>query len=225
MNPHEFCSEHDEFPELFTVLECLPPANLDRSEAIFAQTRIVLTRRRWFRRVRLVATLTGCYLVGVCSGWVLKPAPVELSGVQETEGQTQVVQVKQLAVSPDSRKSSVKPGVTQAISSAGDKTKSPSPSNAIIQDEAVSIKKGKPVNSDVAGTPPRTSPFESLRRAGDRQLLERGDFRRAIEFYQRALSHASEDELRVEIHRDSWLLISLKQSHIEELKHVRKPPV
>jgi hypothetical protein len=61
--------------------------------------------------------------------------------------------------------------------------------------------------------------FEKLRRAGDRQLNERGNLQGAIGCYRRALDFASDNDLQIASDRDSWLLISLKQARLETRKH------
>jgi hypothetical protein len=64
--------------------------------------------------------------------------------------------------------------------------------------------------------------FEKLRRAGDRQLNDRGNLQGAIGCYRRALDSASDDDLQIVPERDSWLLIPLKEARLEIRKHVHK---
>jgi hypothetical protein len=64
--------------------------------------------------------------------------------------------------------------------------------------------------------------YEKLRRAGDRQLNQRGNLQGAIGCYRRALDFASEDDLQIVPERDSWLLIPLKEARLETRKHVHK---
>lgn len=64
--------------------------------------------------------------------------------------------------------------------------------------------------------------FEKLRRAGDRQLNERGNLQAAMRCYRRALEYASDDDLQIVPDRDTWLLIPLKEARMETRKHVRK---
>lgn len=209
MEPQQPQNQFDDFEEIFADLDSLPPSRPELADSIFSQTRGVLSRRRWFRRSRLVVAFVACYIVGICSGWVLKPeAAPQFAG--EPDARKEAASPDRAIVLPDpvspkvDRKSTpmvhVEPKVTKALDKA-------------VADAKPPVKR------------PATSPFESLRRAGDRQLFERGNIRSAMDYYRRALIHATEHELQVQIDRDSWLLISLKQSRLEELKNVRQKRV
>lgn len=198
MNPQHEPHESDSFQEVFRELETLPTTRSDLAEQIFAQTRGVLSRRRWLGRVRIVVVCLSCYAVGMGSGWLLKPgAPPQMA-----EEPINVVLPKHIISLP---------GNKARVATAGARgTTTTQPPTLPVQD---------------AVPTPRRSYFESYRLVGDRLLFEQGNIRVAADCYRRALTRATEQELQVAIDRDSWLLISLKQSRLEELKHVRQKRV
>jgi hypothetical protein len=65
---------------------------------------------------------------------------------------------------------------------------------------------------DVQLAAARQTPYDRLRRAGDRQLEEDGDIPAAMRTYQRALQVASADQRSVAPDQDSWLLMAIKNS-------------
>lgn len=192
-DPHE----SDAFQEVFRELETLPETRPDLTEQIFAQTRGVLSHRRWLGRARIVVACLVCYAVGMGSGWLLKPGAQQIA-----EEQIKVAPPEEIKTPPSND--------TQIA-------KAESPGTTTTQQQT------SPTHR--AARAPRRSYFESYRLAGDRQLFEQGNIRVAADCYRRALSRATEQELQVAIDRDSWLLISLKQSRLEELKHVRQKRV
>lgn len=197
--------EGDSFKQLIQDLDRLPAVRPDLAEAIFAQTRGVLTQRRWIRRGRMVLVCLMFYAVGVGSGWLLRPAAPQ---VGDQHGPPAVQRITESPL-PAKRH----PGRLQRDAKTPTASVTESPP-AATQPPAQTIAKS------LGG-----SSFEVFRRAGDRQLFERGNIRGAMDCYRRALTHASEHQLRVEVDRDSWLLMSLKQSRMEERKHVRQKRV
>lgn len=188
--------ESDVFQEVFRELDTLPETRPDLAEQIFARTRGVLSQRRWLGRARIVAACMVCYAVGMGSGWLLKPGAPQIAG-------------KLIKVVPPER-------VETRTADDRHVAKAESPGTTTTQ---------QPTSAHRTVAAPRRSYFESYRLAGDRQLFELGNIRVAADCYRRALSRATEQELQVAIDRDSWLLISLKQSRMEELKHVRQKRV
>jgi hypothetical protein len=85
------------------------------------------------------------------------------------------------------------------------------------QDEPAALTDSRPLvrpeddqNIDVRAA--RLSPYERLRRTGDRQLQERDDMVAAARSYTKALQLASADQRSLDPDRDTWLLMALKQS-------------
>lgn len=64
----------------------------------------------------------------------------------------------------------------------------------------------------------RLSPYERLMRAGDLQFYRRGDLAAAARFYGQAIRLASPDQLMI-TNLDNWLLMTLKQSRLNEVRH------
>jgi hypothetical protein len=77
----------------------------------------------------------------------------------------------------------------------------------------------KPENQVADDEPRAKNRFEFFRAAGDHQLLARGDMRAAVRLYARALELASPEELAISAESDNWLLMSLKQSRLEEIRN------
>ncbi|MDB5389596.1 MAG: hypothetical protein JWM11_5242 [Planctomycetaceae bacterium] len=200
--------EHDSFEEMFQAVHRLPNVPTDLSETIFLQTCGVLSRRRWYRRGLMVAGCAACYAIGILSGWILKP-----DGVRQLAGEQKPLQIRQMIGSVDEATSKMSSNVVVA---AGQNA------SPVATIEATKVNRERSGNSKSLSVRPVSSQFESFRRAGDRQLFERGNIRGAMECYRRALAHATVSELHVEYDRDSWLLMSLKQSRLEERKHVRQ---
>ncbi len=188
-----FHEENDSLSELL-IGGTLPPADPLRREAIFARTRGVLRRRRLVRRGILIATLASCYVVGVASAlnWQSLHRQHEIAVRPD--------HVHENSITTPPPRESIPPSEPQPVHSSADAH------NPIAQSQP----------SETLTT------FEKLRRAGDRQLNERGNLKGAILCYQRALDFASDDEWRIVPDRDSWLLISLKETHLEERKHGHK---
>lgn len=67
---------------------------------------------------------------------------------------------------------------------------------------------------------PTQSSFRFFRAAGDYQLLQRGNLQAAIRLYAQALELASPSDLAISAGSDSWLLMSLKQSRLQDVPHV-----
>jgi hypothetical protein len=70
----------------------------------------------------------------------------------------------------------------------------------------------------------KISRYEAVRRAADRNLLERDDLPSAIRGYKRALDLASAEERAISPVQDSWLLMALKDAREKERKHVYAIP-
>lgn len=219
MYPTDEPSNQDSFEQYFEELHKLPVARPDLAESIFAQTRGVLTRRRWFRRVRVAAICVSCYVVGVASGWVLKPADVPQIAGHIVEAPVVTV----VGVDRHEKRAISQPTAIASASAVEQVSPSSNPAGvASVEKPAIpDDRKLGTAGPKQAAVRPASSQFENFRRAGDRQLFERGNVENAIECYRRALTHATDRELDIEVDRDSWLLMSLKQSRMEGRKHVR----
>lgn len=197
--------EHDPLRELLGRID-LPSEDPSRREAIFAGTRGVLRTRRIVRRAYWGMGFVGCYLLGAFSviGWqavnsergvVIRSEPVAEQAQERTP--TQELEPASDVVADPVSESSMEAGPLTATEAGPPQIETPQPTEVLTT-------------------------FEKLRRAGDRQLNERGNLRGAILCYRRALEFAVDEELAVVPDRDSWLLISLKESHSQERKHVHK---
>jgi hypothetical protein len=70
----------------------------------------------------------------------------------------------------------------------------------------------RPEDDQVALGSVRLTPYDRLRRTGDRQLEQYLDIPRATRSYERALQIASVDQRRIAPESDTWLLMALKHS-------------
>jgi len=179
--------EHDPLVDLLSSVT-LPPADHDRREAIFNQTRGVLWRRRFVRRSAWVAALATCYVVGALS--VLAWQSTQRNPFDAPQAGTNEKRAVDLPKQP---------------------TPAPEPTAESDNPE-----------QEVTPVAPALTTFEKLRRAGDRQLNQRGNLQGAIGCYRRALDVASDAELQIVPERDSWLLIPLKEARLEIRKHAHK---
>lgn len=171
----------------------LAPADNTRREEIFARTRGVLQRRRVMRRAARVAALATCYMIGALS----------VLGWQAIRHQSQ----------PTERQTVADAGPRGTTEKASETPSAPSQTPP-TEEMAKTVTPSIPAES--------LTTFEKLRRAGDRQLNEKGNLQGAIGCYRRALDFASDDELRIVPERDSWLLIPLKEVRLETRKHAQK---
>lgn len=189
-------SPPEEFDPLSELLsgDVLPPADPLRREALFAETRGVLRQRRLWQRGLWGATLVGMYVVGVLSvlAWEAARPLDRLAG--QPEG---VREIQSAAPTDEPNPAPLRPEPTRSADERGQ-----------------AVARSEPEAS--------LSTFEKLRRAGDRQLNERGNLQGAIGCYRRALDVASDDDLQIVPERDSWLLIPLKEARLETRKHVRR---
>jgi hypothetical protein len=62
----------------------------------------------------------------------------------------------------------------------------------------------------------RRAGFEDIRRVSDRYLHEKGDVALALRYYRRALDSASTEQRAISVEEDSWLLMALNTSQMEE---------
>ena len=197
---------HDELDPLADLLSnvSLPPPDPVLREAIFAQTRGVLRRRRWVRRGTWAAAFAACYAIGVLSGLAWQPARAN----------------NQLAVEPREEVETDRPASAEKSGLAPDS----SPALPEPPRQEPTYSQDVPQNNIAQSEPsdPSLTTFEKLRRAGDRQLNGRGNLQGAIGCYRRALDCASDDELQIVPERDSWLLIPLKEARLETRKHDHK---
>ena len=65
----------------------------------------------------------------------------------------------------------------------------------------------------------RTAGFDDIRRVSDRYLRENGDVALALRYYCRALDIASAEQRAISVGEDSWLLMALKNSRMEETEN------
>jgi hypothetical protein len=187
-------NEHDPLSELLSGVE-LPSVNSMHREAVFLQTCGVLRRRRLLRQCSWIAALASCWAVGVFStlAWQSVWPPGHVAA-QPGDGA-----IENRAPTPTKQ-----PALPTEPSDPGRLT-----------EEAPTVI----ARSEIADS---LTTFEKMRRAGDRQLNERGNMQGAIGCYRRALDYASDDDLQIVPQRDSWLLISLKEARLENRKHVHK---
>ncbi len=68
----------------------------------------------------------------------------------------------------------------------------------------------------------RQAGFEDIRRVSDRYLHDKGNVRLALHYYSRALDAASSEQRAISVEEDSWLLMALKASRMEETKDDNK---
>ena len=59
----------------------------------------------------------------------------------------------------------------------------------------------------------KLTPYDRLRKLGDRQLADETDIPGAIRTYRKAMQVASADELALSLDHDTWLLMALKTDH------------
>jgi hypothetical protein len=95
---------------------------------------------------------------------------------------------------------------------------SPDEASSDVQNVVPQIAEGAEVFADQV-TPTRAS-FGFFRSAGDYQLLQRGNLQAAVRLYSQALDLASPADLAISAGSDSWLLMSLKQSRLQDAPHV-----
>ena len=182
----------------------MPPVDLALRDAIFTQTCGILWQRRWGRRGAWVTAFAACFVCGVMTGrvWTATPANNQATALP---GQNVDASAPDSAVRPEDV-----PGTLPS-------------SEALRPAQAQPVRSSDAPQTVVAKTVPSTlTTFEKLRRAGDRQLNERGNLQAAIGCYRRALDCASDNELEIVPERDSWLLIPLKEARLEAGKHVQK---
>jgi hypothetical protein len=190
-------NERDHLSDLLSVVE-LPGGNPAQREAIYARTCGVLRRRRVMRRCLWIVSLAACYVVGGLSVLAWQSARRE----------------NQLAGQPGGRIDIRNPTPADQPGPSAPVERDPSKSGQ--SPDAAPAVMTRSEASDFLST------FEKLRRAGDRQLNERGNLQGAIACYRRALDVASDDELKIVPLRDSWLLIPLKEARLETRKHDHK---
>jgi hypothetical protein len=191
-------SEHDRLLELLSGIELLPD-NPNQREAIFSQTCGILRRRRMLRRISWLAALSSCYVLGVCTvlAW---QAGQHRDRVAVRPGSNAIEIDHSTRTEEPTTPSSTAPNLPEASHS--------------VDLAPTEITQSLPEDD--------LTTFERMRRAGDRQLNERGNVKGAIGCYRRALEFASDDDLQIVPERDSWLLIPLKKSRMETRKHVYK---
>lgn len=87
----------------------------------------------------------------------------------------------------------------------------------------VPIKMGPPSVKSVA-QPSKTSPYEHLRRDGDRDWNDPRRMKNAVYRYSRAVALASREQRAIDPEKDSWLLMALKldQQSNQETRHERE---
>jgi hypothetical protein len=169
------------------------PAGADSARArLLAQTTSIVGRRRIVRRAWLAAALAGCYLAGLLTTW---GAIAEGRKAGPTWPNAAVVQEQ----------------------AAGDEAPEKAAPAAPKRTPSPKAKRLGPVSGPRhRGAAVARADFEQIRRVSDRFLRERGDIATALHYYSRALKHASGEERAISVETDSWLLMALKQAHIEE---------
>ena len=177
--------ERDSVDELLTVKG---PTSVDRIRSrLLAETTSVIRRRRFVRRLGVVAALTGCYLAGIATTRPWNSFPVQPGGSVVEQG-----------VIP-------KDGLEERVRPTPRHPESPRP-----RDEPPAR---RPSRRDAALA---RADFDKIRRVSDRYLYEKGDIAVALHYYSRALNQATPEERAISVEKDSWLLMALKQSRIEE---------
>jgi hypothetical protein len=87
-------------------------------------------------------------------------------------------------------------------------------------DEQGSPSAEEPTETLASLTVPTRASFTFYRTAGDYQLLQQGNLQAAAWLYARALEMATPEELAISPDSDNWLLMSLKQSQLQDSRHV-----
>jgi hypothetical protein len=174
------------------LLDMEGPKGLDpRRARILARTTSVVRRRRWLRRLGVVAALAGCYLAGM--------ATTQACRSPSAPSATSIVEEK---VRPEDKRGERGPPT---------RGRSESPET----EHQLPVDRPDAPHAAVAGTG-----FDEVRRMGDRFLEEKGDVLGALDCYARALDRASSEELAVRPDEDNWLLMALKLDRIEENRNV-----
>lgn len=186
----------------------------------------ILARRRLWRRAKLVAAVGCVYLAGLATMFVWRTSPLRMpiAAHSPAASQPEMPTVDPARSIVDSRES----GGVEFDSIGG--------ADAIVESSASS----RPEASATASAPgepalppgvvdaatwvrlshqEKLTPFERLLRAGELQFYRYGDIAAATRFYCEALKLATDEQLAIS-DRDNWLLMTLKQSRLREVKHV-----
>lgn len=170
------------------LLAAETPTGLDRIRSrLLAETTSVIRRRRSVRRLGVVVALAGCYLAGIATTRPWNSLAARPAG---SVAEQRVIPKEGPAerVSPTPRREEPPP--------APNKWPAPRPPRG---DKTLA-----------------RADFDQIRQVSDRYLYEKGDVAVALHYYSRALNQATPDERAISPEEDSWLLMALKQSRIEE---------
>jgi hypothetical protein len=171
------------------------PADRELREAILCRTNRILHRRRYVRRMLLVAAMFVCYAAGATTMQVWnRPA----SGIVQPgipKGDSPIFAARKPGQSPNH---------SAIHSPAKPKTAAAAPAS----------------NNHLATHQPAAplSPYQRLRRYSDRLLEQQGDIALAARYYARALDKASTEERAISV-EDTWLLTALKADRFPENSH------
>jgi hypothetical protein len=156
-----------------------PPGLAHRARTTHAR------RCRRTRRIKLASALSGCYVAGMITMWiVLRPAAVGRSDV---------------APRPSTPSNSSQAGI--------DTQPTPRPEHDAPTPPI------EPPASIQPPLGVETSRYELLRQLGD-ESQRRGDLQTAVAYYSQALDAATDQERRISYQQDNWLLISLKTGRL-----------
>jgi hypothetical protein len=158
-------------------------------ESVLTQTTSVIRFRRRMRRVGAIAALAGCYLAGVLTMSVWRSANQHPAAPGSAGGFATRIEPK--AESGDGQWAPARP---------------------LIRPEDDGVIPG-PRQAQVV----KFSPYDRLRRAGDRQLEDENDIAAAARTYRRALTVASPAEMNIFPDQDTWLLMAMKNDQTNKL--------
>jgi hypothetical protein len=160
-------------------------------EKVLARTTGVLRAQRRMKRVGAVAALAGCYLAGMLTMSLLRSAS------------------SQLVSAPGSAA-----GLTAQNVVHGDSNTALPVTRPLLRPEDDGLFPGA---GPTAMTVAKISPYDRLRRAGDRQLEDENDIAAAARTYRRALQFASPSERGIVPDKDTWLLMAMKNDRTNKL--------
>lgn len=189
-------SDHLDDADLDRLLSVPPAMAHDEARAaLLRQTTRVLRRRRRMHRVVFAAACAACYLAGL--GTMLLTQRSTRAEQQPLAARQDVPE----ATSPDPERFPAEESTPQ-IAGQGPETESLTAESSRLRAHREEL-----------------SQFESLRRLGDRYLLERNDPEGAVRCYKMALRAATPEERQFHADQGTWLFQALRQDFTTERKH------
>jgi len=154
---------------------------------VLARTTAVIRTRRRMKRAGAVAALAGCYLAGVLTMSALRAPAAPISAAPG--------------------------GLTAENTVHGDSNTAPPVTRPLVRPEDDGV---IPSSGPAARTVAKFSPYDRLRRTGDRQLEDDNDVAAAARTYRRALKLASPTERDIVLDKDTWLLMAMKNNQTDK---------